>query len=223
MPAMLEDPTAAPIFRSSGPPPYPTPTIPILPPSITPRLVTLRDRITTASLLPFTSATEVPPNLLAYLCAQFNLEIERGDTYPLTTPLTLPAFGAYWFQGFGAVMLLGDVGGRDEVWALERAGEDWGRRCLGTFYVKPNYPGRSSHVCNGGFIVTDAARNRGVGRLMGEGYLEWAPKLVSSLLFVTWFATLYFLFLLVRISCFPNYPISFYLTVVEDAANYIVQ
>ena len=79
------------------------------------------------------------------------------------------------------MMLLGEVDGRDEVWALERAGEDWGRRCLGTFYIKPNYPGRSSHVCNGGFIVTDAARNRGVGRLMGEGYLEWAPKLVSPL------------------------------------------
>lgn len=78
-------------------------------------------------------------------------------------------------------MLLGEVGGRDEVWELERAGEDWDRRCLGTFYIKPNYPGRSSHVCNGGFIVTDAARNRGVGRLMGEGYLDWAPKLVSIL------------------------------------------
>lgn len=31
--------------------------------------------------------------------------------------------------------------------------------------------GRSSHVCNGGFLVTEAARNRGVGRLMGEGQL----------------------------------------------------
>ena len=60
---------------------------------------------------------------------------------------------------------------------MEARGVDWARECLGSFYVKPNYPGRSSHVCNGGFLVTDAARNRGVGRLMGEGYLEWAPKL----------------------------------------------
>lgn len=78
----------------------------------------------------------------------------------------------------------GGGGGVDELlWRVgeeERGGKGgWGRRCLGTFYVKPNYPGRSSHICNGGFIVTDAARNRGVGRLMGEGYLEWAPKLVS--------------------------------------------
>ena len=78
-------------------------------------------------------------------------------------------------------MLLGEVAGREELWELEQMGEDWRRVCLGTFYIKPNYPGRSSHVCNGGFIVTDAARNRGVGRLMGERYLEWAPKLVSIL------------------------------------------
>ena len=66
----------------------------------------------------------------------------------------------------------------EEVEQMERRGERWEEVCLGSFYVKPNYPGRSSHVCNGGFLVTEAARNRGVGRLMGEGYLEWAPKLV---------------------------------------------
>lgn len=71
-------------------------------------------------------------------------------------------------------MLLGEV---NDVRALEGR-VDWEKACLGSFYVKPNYPGRSSHVCNGGFLVTDAARNRGVGRLMGEGYLEWAPLLV---------------------------------------------
>ena len=65
-----------------------------------------------------------------------------------------------------------------EVARMEAAGARWEEVCLGSFYIKPNYPGRSSHVCNGGFLVTEAARNRGVGRLMGEGYLEWAPKLV---------------------------------------------
>lgn len=151
-----------------------------LPSSITPRLVTLRDRITSATLIPILSSSEIPPGLLAHLCAQFNLEIEKGDTYPLLEPLTVSAFGEYWFQNFGAVMLSGDmVGGKDQLWTLEEAGQDWHKLCLGTFYIKPNYPGRSSHVCNGGFIVTNAARNKGVGRLMGEAYLAWAPKLVS--------------------------------------------
>ena len=32
-------------------------------------------------------------------------------------------------------------------------------------------------MCNAGFVVTDASRNKGVGRLLGESYLDWAPKL----------------------------------------------
>lgn len=43
--------------------------------------------------------------------------------------------------------------------------------------------GRCSHVCNAGFFTTPAARNRGVGRVMGEVYLEVAPKLVCFPLF----------------------------------------
>ena len=78
-------------------------------------------------------------------------------------------------------MVLGELETVEELEEMESKGTDWGQVCLGSFYIKPNYPGRSSHVCNGGFLVTDAARNRGVGRLMGEGYLEWAPKLVSRI------------------------------------------
>jgi L-amino acid N-acyltransferase YncA len=74
-------------------------------------------------------------------------------------------------------MIMGDLQSFEEVAQMEERGTDWSRACLGSFYVKPNYPGRSSHVCNGGFLVGEAARNRGVGRLMGECYLEWAPKL----------------------------------------------
>jgi hypothetical protein len=93
--------------------------------------------------------------------------------------IPLGRFGPYWFSNFGAVMLLGDIKSAQEVQMMESSGVDWSKTCLGSFHIKPNYPGRSSHVCNGTFLVTDAARNRGVGRLMGEGYLEWAPKLVS--------------------------------------------
>lgn len=95
--------------------------------------------------------------------------------------MPVSTFGTYWFQNFGAIMLLGEVESLEQVWEMENAGEEWEKVCLGSFYVKPNYPGRSSHVCNGGFLVTEAARNKGVGRLMGEGYLEWAPKLVGLL------------------------------------------
>ncbi|KAI9829582.1 MAG: hypothetical protein M1819_006087 [Sarea resinae] len=181
MPAMLDDPTAPVIYRTSGAPPYPDP-LSGLPPEIVPRQVTLRDRVTTATLVPFSSPTQVPVSLLTYLCDQLNKEIEKGDTYPMISPLPLASFGPYWFQNFGAVMLLGDIESADEVMQMAREGRDWEKECLGSFYIKPNYPGRSSHVCNGGFLVTDASRNRGVGRLMGEGYIEWAPQLVSLFL-----------------------------------------
>ncbi|KAI9830211.1 MAG: hypothetical protein M1826_005013 [Phylliscum demangeonii] len=172
MPALLDDPTRPLIYRASGSPPYPGPAEP-LPPSIAPRAVMLRDRITVATLVPFSSPDQVPPSLLVYVCEQLNAEIDKGDSYPMIERMPLDTFGPYWFGNFGAVMLLGDIARVEDV----HEGKDWSKECLGSFYVKPNYPGRSSHVCNGGFLVTHAARNRGVGRLMGEGYLEWAPML----------------------------------------------
>lgn len=179
MPAMLEDPSAPPIYRTSGAPPYPTPDNPQIPPTIAPIHVTLRDRITTATIIPIPHVQTVPPRLLNYLCEQFALEIEKGDTYPMMTPMSLETFGRYWFQSFGAIMFLGEIHSADEVMLMEQRGTPWEQVCFGSFYIKANYPGRSSHVCNGGFLVTTAARNKGVGRLMGEAYLDWAPKLVS--------------------------------------------
>ncbi|KAE8148156.1 hypothetical protein BDV25DRAFT_158866 [Aspergillus avenaceus] len=148
-----------------------------LPPEIYPRQVTLRDRVTVASLVPFLSADEVPSTLLDYLSDQLNSEIEKGDTYAMIDPVPYGEFKHYWFSNFGAIMLLGDIKSTQEVLVMERAGANWAKMCLGSFTVRPNYPGRSSHICNSMFLVTDASRNRGVGRLMGEGYLEWAPKL----------------------------------------------
>ncbi|EXJ60170.1 acetyltransferase [Cladophialophora yegresii CBS 114405] len=177
MPALLEDPEAPVIYRASGQEPYPTSDNPQIPSSIFPRPVTLRDRVTVATLVPFFSPDAVPKRLLAYLSEQLNKEIEGGDTYPMIDPLPLETFGPYWFGNFGAVMVLGDIGGIEAVAEMDTNGVDWNKKCLGSFYIKPNYPGRSSHVCNGGFLVTPAARNKGVGKSMGQCYLDWAPGL----------------------------------------------
>lgn len=108
-----------------------------------------------------------------YLSDQFAKEVEKGDTYPMIDPMPFEKFASYWFQNFGAIMLLGKIEKPEDV----TDDKDWSKDCLGSFYIKPNYPGRSSHVSNAGFLVTDASRNRGVGRLMGEAYLEYAPRL----------------------------------------------
>lgn len=176
MPSVMEDPFACPLFRRTGEAPFLTHLSP-LPIEIVPRQVTLRDRATTATLVPFPHRDEVPPALLSYVCTLMNREIEAGDTYPMMDPMTVDAFANYWFGTFAAIMFLGDARSVGDLMHSLADEKVWERYCLGSFYIKPNYPGRSSHVCNGGFLVGPLARNRGVGRLMGEGYLEWAPKL----------------------------------------------
>ncbi|KAJ4984543.1 hypothetical protein SVAN01_09944 [Stagonosporopsis vannaccii] len=165
MPAMLDDPTSPPILHNLDAAAH----------TFTPAHVTLRDN-SPATIIPFTSLSQVPESLVAFLHSQLAAEIEAGDTYPMLEALPLSSFGAYWFGVFGAVMLEGSVRGVEEVQGLGE-GADWEKLCLGSFYTKPNYPGRSSHVCNAGFLVTKAARGKGVGKALGTQYLEWAPKL----------------------------------------------
>ncbi|OSS44620.1 hypothetical protein B5807_10705 [Epicoccum nigrum] len=163
MPAMLDDPTSPPILHKLDKAAH----------SFTPEHVTLKDG-SNATILPFTSLSQVPASLVAFLHAQLSAEIEAGDTYPMLDALPLESFGPYWFGVFGAVMLEGEHKSSEDVRDLDA---DWSRVCLGSFYTKPNYPGRSSHVCNAGFLVTSAARNKGVGKQLGKQYLKWAPKL----------------------------------------------
>lgn len=69
---------------------------------------------------------------------EFNQELERGDTYPLEEPMTIEQFTKYWFGTFAAVMFMG---GKEETSNLLEE-RDWTTQCLGTFYIKPNYPGK---------------------------------------------------------------------------------
>lgn len=178
MPSVMEDPYGPVKYRVSGATPFLTHLSP-LPVEIVPRQVILRDRLTTSTLVPFSAPEQVPSTLLSYVCTLMNREIEDGDTYPMLETFTLEDFAKYWFGNFAAIMILGDAGMVDDVLTATTPPDEsfWEKTCLGSFYIKPNYPGRSSHVANGGFLVGPAARNKGVGRLMGEGYLEWAPKL----------------------------------------------
>jgi hypothetical protein len=172
MPAMLDDPTSGIVRREDGKRGfYPLTSTPE---SIVPRKIALKDG-TRATIVPFTSPSQVPLPLSNLLCSALNAEIALGDTYPMVDPMTPTFFHNYWFALFGAIMLLGDFDSPEQISKLDA---NWEEICLGSFYIKPNYPGRSSHVCNAGFLVTEKARNKGVGRRMGEAYLEWAPMLV---------------------------------------------
>ncbi|KAL5358720.1 hypothetical protein BJX96DRAFT_50010 [Aspergillus floccosus] len=161
MPALLEDPAT-----KLPPPTAHASSAPLL----RPRKAVLKDQ-STVTLYPVSQGPKaVPVGLIDLLHREFSAEIERGCTYPMETPMGRDQFADYWFGTFAIVAVLGDEGELPED-------RDWEKDCLGTFYIKPNYPGRCSHVCNAGFLTTTAARNRGVGMVMGEAYLDYAPKL----------------------------------------------
>jgi len=178
MPAIMGDPASATIYRATGAPPYPSPTSDALPSSVNPLHITLRDS-SPATILPISSLSQVPRSLADFLCQAMNAEIEAGDTYPMLEPFPADAFAKYWFANFVAVAVRGEVGGVGELAQMEAEG--WEGRVLGTFYIKPNYTGRSSHVCNAGFLVMGKARGLGVGSRLGKAYVQWAPELVGGL------------------------------------------
>lgn len=58
--------------------------------------------------------------------------------------MSLDRFREYWFGTFAVVVLKGS---RQEAESLLKSNEEaevnWKEVCLGTFYIKPNYPGKS--------------------------------------------------------------------------------
>lgn len=48
---------------------------------------------------------------------------------------------------------------------------------VGAFWLKPNQPGLGSHVGNAAYIVSSAAKGKGVGRRMAEYSLDEARRL----------------------------------------------
>jgi L-amino acid N-acyltransferase YncA len=103
--------------------------------------------------------------------ALFNTIVTEGNTYPQTQPLTVEEFNAYWLSRDAFVVRTLEA---TEIESLGR------NATVGAFFIKPNFPGRCSHICNAGFIVHPAMRGRGMGRLMGEAMLRLASHLGYS-------------------------------------------
>lgn len=98
------------------------------------------------TLYPITSGpSSVPRDLIKFLHAEFSAEIERGATYPMEQPMGLDQFAEYWFGTFAVVAVLDGEG--DGVEEGLKEGREWERDCLGTFYIKPNYPGMFLSLC----------------------------------------------------------------------------
>lgn len=48
---------------------------------------------------------------------------------------------------------------------------------LGTFYLKSNQPDLGNHICNAGFMVSEKASGKGIGKAMGKFALIEAKRL----------------------------------------------
>ena len=90
--------------------------------------------------------------------ALFNTVIIEGKTYPQGKPLGEEEFTAYWLSRDAFVVRAFE----DSSTQLE------GETVLGAFFLKPNFPGRCSHIANAGFIVHPVMRGQGIGRFMGQ-------------------------------------------------------
>jgi len=86
--------------------------------------------------------------------------IEEGIAYPQENPLTFEGFSNYYLS--------------NEVFVLKFKTTE---ELIGAFYIKPNFPGRCDHFCNGGFIVDIKFRSLGAGKIMGFHYLRLAKLL----------------------------------------------
>jgi L-amino acid N-acyltransferase YncA len=87
--------------------------------------------------------------------------VEAGETYAFPSGQTLDEARGWWVEsGPGTtVVAIGDDG-----------------ELLGSAKTGPSRPGRGSHVATASFMVTRAARGRGVGRALGSWVLGWARE-----------------------------------------------
>lgn len=90
----------------------------------------------------------------------FQGAIAGGDAFVFDPETPRESALAYWFQP-GAFPTVAELNGQ----------------IVGSYVLKPNQPGLGSHVANGAYAVSPAARGHGVGKALGEHSLREAKRL----------------------------------------------
>jgi len=95
------------------------------------------------------------------LYVRFAEIVAAGEGYPQAPgPLAVDDFDEYWLAGKSLVV----VARRESALA-------------GSYYLKPNFPGRAAHIANGGYFVVSELRGLGVGTALVEDSLAQARHL----------------------------------------------
>lgn len=102
--------------------------------------------------------------------------------------MTRSDFESFW-PCFESIIKAQETYAFDPKMNLEQAYELWcelpektfvfvnGGEVLGSYYIKPNGMGPSDHICNCGYMVTTAARGRGIARQLCEHSQQIAIEL----------------------------------------------
>jgi ribosomal protein S18 acetylase RimI-like enzyme len=139
----------------------------------------------------------IPPALEERLRKVFNDELEKGVTYPQRGPMSESEFRSYFIS---YDLIVGVLLSEEQTKSLTRVADktaiesdigktgveveiphnhfdslDWESAYGFSYYIKPNYPGRSSHLCNAGFVVPPSARGLGLGGIAAISFLHYGP------------------------------------------------
>ena len=87
--------------------------------------------------------------------------IRAGETYPFARDMDSDGAWGMWV----------------EATASQYVAEDDDGEIIGSYYIKPNQPTLGAHVANCGYLVSAAARGKGVATEMGRHSLEEAVRL----------------------------------------------
>lgn len=92
------------------------------------------------SLVTILQQLEDESKLISYLQSLLNEEIEAGNTYPQKFLLNSSEFKNYFLSGDAFIVINGGKTASIDFY------NNLEENILGTFYIKPNFPGRCSHV-----------------------------------------------------------------------------
>lgn len=117
-------------------------------------------RVSTSGGLDLT-VTDAGPADHVELYTAFAQVVAAGEGYPQPVgPLAMEDFRDYWLENKSAVAIARHEG-----------------RLAGSYYLKPNFPGRAAHIANAGYFVVADLRGHGAGAALVEDSLAEARRL----------------------------------------------
>jgi L-amino acid N-acyltransferase YncA len=108
----------------------------------------------------------------------FQAVIQSGDTYVYPPDTPREALADLWLASTMKTYVAEDgADSEDGAQSEDDSRTENEDRILGTYILKPNYPGRGAHIANASYMVHPAAQGLGVGTTMANHSLIEARRL----------------------------------------------